>query len=321
MSELAKRARAAMKAKAGRLTGSDPSKPVDASGYRPPGAMNANLQTGPTPVSRRQFRAGGKVEGEKPKMHAGRRPRKSGGAATVDGALIDRDVKAARGGNKHVGAYARGGHADAAEDRKLIHAEMAKHASGCKCARCSGGRTERKSGGGNWIAGAIKHPGALHKELHVPEGQKIPAKKLAKAAHSDNPKLARRAHLAETLKKLHKADGGTIPDGTRPKGGRVPRATGGRTKKGGMNVNIVIAPGGGRAPVAPPIAPPVGAPGPVGLRQGLPPPVPSVPPTAGTPPPVGGAPMPRKRGGRTSYPIDAGAGGGLGRLEKARAYG
>ena len=37
-----------------------------------------------------------------------------------------------------------------------------------------------KSGG--WIAGAIKKPGALHRELGVPQGQKIPAKKLAKAA-------------------------------------------------------------------------------------------------------------------------------------------
>ena len=35
---------------------------------------------------------------------------------------------------------------------------------------------------GKWIAKAIKHPGALHKELHVPEGKKIPTKKLEKAA-------------------------------------------------------------------------------------------------------------------------------------------
>lgn len=62
----------------------------------------------------------------------------------------------------------------------------------------------------NWIAGAIKHPGALHKELHVPEGEKIPAKKLAKAAHSSNPKLAKRAKFAETLKGFHKADGGEV---------------------------------------------------------------------------------------------------------------
>lgn len=58
-----------------------------------------------------------------------------------------------------------------------------------------------KSGG--WIAGAIRHPGALRKSLHVKEGEKIPAKKLEKAAHSDNPTLRRRAALAQTLKKLH----------------------------------------------------------------------------------------------------------------------
>ena len=57
---------------------------------------------------------------------------------------------------------------------------------------------------GKWIQAAIKHPGALHKELGVPAGQKIPAKKLAKATHSKNPTLARRARLAETLKGLHK---------------------------------------------------------------------------------------------------------------------
>jgi hypothetical protein len=55
-----------------------------------------------------------------------------------------------------------------------------------------------------WIQKAIKHPGALHKELGVPEGKKIPAKKLDKAAKSSNPTLAKRANLAKTLKKLHK---------------------------------------------------------------------------------------------------------------------
>jgi hypothetical protein len=53
-----------------------------------------------------------------------------------------------------------------------------------------------------WISKAIKHPGALHKSLHVPEGKKIPEKKLKKAEHSRNPTLRKRAVLAETLKKL-----------------------------------------------------------------------------------------------------------------------
>ena len=55
----------------------------------------------------------------------------------------------------------------------------------------------------NWIKGAIKHPGALHKEMHVPAGKKIPAKRLAAAAKKGG-KLGRRARLAETLKGLHK---------------------------------------------------------------------------------------------------------------------
>jgi hypothetical protein len=46
--------------------------------------------------------------------------------------------------------------------------------------------------------------GALHKSLHVPEGEKIPEKKLEKAEHSKNPKLRKRAVLAETLSKLRK---------------------------------------------------------------------------------------------------------------------
>lgn len=46
----------------------------------------------------------------------------------------------------------------------------------------------------------MKHPGALHKELGIPQGEKIPENRLAKAAHSDNPLLAKRARLAETFK-------------------------------------------------------------------------------------------------------------------------
>lgn len=54
-----------------------------------------------------------------------------------------------------------------------------------------------------WIQGAIKHPGALRKELGVKEGEKIPAKKLAKAAKAPG-KLGQRARLAQTLGKLGK---------------------------------------------------------------------------------------------------------------------
>lgn len=56
----------------------------------------------------------------------------------------------------------------------------------------------------NWIAGAIKKPGALHKELGVPKGKKIPKSKIKKAEKSKNPKLRKRAILADTLSKLRK---------------------------------------------------------------------------------------------------------------------
>lgn len=52
-----------------------------------------------------------------------------------------------------------------------------------------------------WIQGAIKKPGALHKELGVPLGKKIPAKRLETATRKAG-KIGERARLAETLKKL-----------------------------------------------------------------------------------------------------------------------
>jgi len=54
-----------------------------------------------------------------------------------------------------------------------------------------------------WIQEAIKKPGALHKELGVPMGRKIPAKKLSAAAKKGG-KIGKRARLAETLKSFHK---------------------------------------------------------------------------------------------------------------------
>lgn len=45
--------------------------------------------------------------------------------------------------------------------------------------------------------------GALHKQMGIPEGKKIPVKKL-KSAEKKGGLIAKRAHLAETLKKLRK---------------------------------------------------------------------------------------------------------------------
>jgi len=54
-----------------------------------------------------------------------------------------------------------------------------------------------------WIQSAIKHPGALRKQLKIKKGKKIPMSKL-KAAAKKGGVLGRRARLAITLRKLSK---------------------------------------------------------------------------------------------------------------------
>lgn len=61
-------------------------------------------------------------------------------------------------------------------------------------------RTKKK----NWIAAAVgKHPGALHRQLHVSADRNIPVKTLRRAANAGGVK-GRRARLAITLKGLNK---------------------------------------------------------------------------------------------------------------------
>ena len=286
MSSMSEQARAAAKSKAEKLVRVDPQQRVDASGYKPEGAMDADVVTGMRPVSRRAYRSGGKVHGESGSARADRRPRKAAGGALTANSLINRNVKEAneeRGGLTHKGGMKSGGRAGKLAGGPLMGATGSPslppttvgrkdggrtHGTSCSCAKCSGGRVGRARGG--------------------------PA----------------------------------INDGTRPVAGRLARKGGGRTK-GKTNVNIIITQPGGmaRPPMGtPPMAPPGG---PVGLHQGAPPPM----PPAGAPPAAGAPPMMRKSGGRTlekdggklakpgTYPIDSGGGGGLGRLEKAKAYG
>lgn len=55
----------------------------------------------------------------------------------------------------------------------------------------------------NFIAGAIKKPGALRAELGAKPGAPIPEAKLEKASHASG-KLGQRARFAMTLKGLNK---------------------------------------------------------------------------------------------------------------------
>ena len=116
MSDVAKKARAAMRAKAQRLGADRPLEKVDSSSYTPPELLNADVQTGMRPVSRRQFKKGGKVMGECAPTRADRKPRKAGGKAEMPPVdrYVNRDMKKAneyRDGIKHVGGMKKGGRA------------------------------------------------------------------------------------------------------------------------------------------------------------------------------------------------------------------
>lgn len=54
-----------------------------------------------------------------------------------------------------------------------------------------------------WIRRAVpeSHKGMLHRALHVPEGKKIPAAKLAGAERSSDPHMRHMAQFAENVKR------------------------------------------------------------------------------------------------------------------------
>jgi len=217
MSEASVHHREAMKRKAHRLANQGEER-VDASGYEVPGKPTGSGQTWEkeqpdlvaarkNPVNPRKYARGGHVDGKKAHHHSGRKSRQVGGPSLAPGMNVPVNrmnfspVPNRLGQALGASGLAKGGkaHYDEPEDRALVDKMVKK-----EC------RTGAKEGGGKWIQGAIKHPGALHKELGVPQGEKIPAKKLAKAEHSSNPKLARRVRLAETLKGFHKSEGGSV---------------------------------------------------------------------------------------------------------------
>lgn len=55
----------------------------------------------------------------------------------------------------------------------------------------------------NWIAGATKNKGGLHRSLGVPEGKKI-ALPLIQMAAKKKGKVGAQARLALTLRKMHR---------------------------------------------------------------------------------------------------------------------
>ncbi len=74
----------------------------------------------------------------------------------------------------------------------------------CKNGKCKpmAGMGMKKKSKKNWIKGAIKNPGALHRELGIKPGAKIPVETLKRLANGKDKQKARQAKLALTLRNL-----------------------------------------------------------------------------------------------------------------------
>lgn len=62
-------------------------------------------------------------------------------------------------------------------------------------------------GNARWIQSAIRHPGALRRQLGIPEGRRIPPMTLARAAR-DPGLLGKRARLALRLRAMRQQSQG-----------------------------------------------------------------------------------------------------------------
>jgi hypothetical protein len=264
---------------------------VDASDWKPEDDEDSEsnqVNRFPTKKAEKNLARGGKAEGEKAKMHAGRKGRAMGGPMMVGG-----------GGAPMGGPVMNGG-----------------PLAGSLGARPMGAPPPMMPGSGR--------AGVPQNMLNFGPGH--------------FPTLA-------TGGKAKRADGGrTNPpakvDGERPTGGRMARKEGGRTK-GKTNINIIIASGKGKdddmaggptpppmgkqPPMPVPVGPPPGAGGPPGgMPQGMPVQMGGSMPPGGMPPGMGQRPM--NKGGRVAranggdIEMKYAAGGGKGRLEKARKY-
>jgi hypothetical protein len=106
------------------------------------------------------------------------------------------------------GHYARGGEVEC-DNEEEEEAERKKRKAGgvapglAAPPRGDKGQRGRKAGGRTANFNPGGHKGKLHRELGIPEGEKIGKTKLSKAAESSNPEIRRDAIRAQTMGKWH----------------------------------------------------------------------------------------------------------------------
>jgi hypothetical protein len=338
-----------MKSKISRIT-ADPKEKVDASDWSPSEPQNTETQTGMRPITKRKYKRGGKIAGEKSMHRLDRTPRKSGGrtgkanGGDIDSSVVNSDTVTK---SKAAPSKSQGKEPDASDlyDKD----DAARMERGYK----SGGRPKKMDGGamGAPVAGfqdprvtatqafapaaarsgvnpnrmqfGQNRPGMMASAAGLKTGgraaikddhlDKIKGDKTPRSKDFENPNMVSRDSLTKRSNKFGPSE-------------RAERKSGGRAK-GKTNINIIIGGGhghdqatpdqNGQGPVSPPPAPPMRPPMPMGG------PPPAMPVGGGAPPmpPMGGPNIPpqsmmgRKAGGRIPH-LDSGSGGGEGRLEK-----
>ena len=395
MHEYLKQAREGAERKLKGIQKGEPHTKVDSSSWSPPDMLEADKQNGMRPVSKRQYKSGGKVEGAHAKKRADRKARKEGGRAmSVDG-FINRDNKLAndeREGVKKIGGMKRGGkikrehHADGDAVGDLIRQDQIEQGMKGRGLPMRVPMPPRRpkasapsfkdpipnSASPTYKKGGAAHPDvaedkALIRKMVKPSartGKAEGGSKFDSPTHSFKMKLSNgedtTTHnlsmpgesaanaLVNAVKFANKGGwnvdniehtgssaGAGSSAGLMKRGGRTAKKRGGALGKGKTNIHINVMPHGGAGqppvmplpipvPPRPPMTPPTPPQGmPMGAPMGGG--APELPPMgAGRPgmPPIG-----RKNGGKipagmkTRHVIDNAAGGGLGRLEKIKAYG